>query len=502
MKRIQNLDFLASQFLKQSGLIKVPENTIKEVSDYIISAYCANILNKLNPFIEAVQARAKMVNTLHNNLIMWEDSLNLITKVLSTQDPKDLAILDKACIDRKFPTIPYISMAEDSETRMVGLIDKTKSGLSFECMSDNDNYWCSLKINLPEDPEGKNYYTFKSEEINLTQKEAINWLHTINDQLTEGFNLFRGAISNFDIYSSSYIKNLILTKGVLIRNSKSSSSSLFSRTFSIKEEDLPYWYLSLPKSIKSLSFNVHFVPSKEGAKVIHESEGWEGLWVKTDINRFPGYIGDLYIHKDIENELEIIKKYRSNNISELNNIFINIKDTVRHELQHMIQSFIQQLSSAKPVSHLKKELRDPRYDQHGDLVLTKSPNTRQIHSLREIEFHTDLTDSIEDFLKYKTNLPKELHPFYAKAWVLDITPSRFETIAHDYQLAIEKSKNIYNTPEQISNIRTAVNALNSANFFFRDLKKALEIEKDKKYQQIYQNRYNRAVSEFMKTIQI
>jgi len=99
-----------------------------------------------------------------------------------------------------------------------------------------------------------------------------------------------------------------------------------------------------------------------------------------------------------------------------------IKRTVRHELQHMMQTLIKcehgQIYSDQV--QLGRNIRETNFD----VEKTNLPH-ELIHSHMDVEFYTDLNDSVDEFKSAIINLPKIIHRLYFNAWVDQINIEDF-----------------------------------------------------------------------------
>lgn len=106
----------------------------------------------------------------------------------------------------------------------------------------------------------------------------------------------------------------------------------------------------------------------------------------------------------------------------------NIKTTVRHELQHFAQGLLSDLLrknylylDPKAKGDLAglppKKYRSKDLDIHGRPLARTDEKTYAEHELRDIEFYTNLEDSIATFKNYSNYLDSDLKRELAKAWV-------------------------------------------------------------------------------------
>lgn len=167
-----------------------------------------------------------------------------------------------------------------------------------------------------------------------------------------------------------------------------------------------------------VSFDVHLALSP----VKNQLGAWRHDFKIQDDRLF---IGTLFIFRDIEQDSNKINK-----MSELNSILETIKQTVHHELQHVLQSHIKALSPLGDRGGMPSEkIRDIHYDIYGRLDSKPIDNQLQLrtpHELQDIEFYPRLSDSIEAYNSLKKNFPKFLHGIYAEVFCGKISFNDFK----------------------------------------------------------------------------
>ena len=86
----------------------------------------------------------------------------------------------------------------------------------------------------------------------------------------------------------------------------------------------------------------------------------------------------------------------------------DIKDTLRHELQHAVQVYLQKSKNLNEVGGLpSKKIRSPEYDYYGIPIAKKNTSVpRAEHAERDIEFYTNLSDAIEEWNRILSQIPK------------------------------------------------------------------------------------------------
>lgn len=132
-------------------------------------------------------------------------------------------------------------------------------------------------------------------------------------------------------------------------------------------------------------------------------KGWDQIKVVLD---FKGHSSRGGVWLESKRELQVDAKHTSPlTVKEFYEGIDWLMETARHEVQHVGQSLLGEIQGLPEIAGLpSKALRDPSVDPHGISQTTNKPQTD--HALRDIEFHTDLTDSIRQF----TRLVRSVRP--------------------------------------------------------------------------------------------
>lgn len=168
------------------------------------------------------------------------------------------------------------------------------------------------------------------------------------------------------------------------------------------------FYIKSPFSDKLFSFGAVFL--------LEDSPYRKGFWNSEEIK----------YQNDIENDdifklgfLTLLFDAKIDYPYDIDKIEIKaneIKITVRHELQHMMQTLIKcehgQINSDKV--QLGKNIRETNFD-----------NENLTHYHRDVEFYTDLNDSIELFKSIIVKIPLFLHQFYFDSWIAIFSVNSF-----------------------------------------------------------------------------
>lgn len=146
---------------------------------------------------------------------------------------------------------------------------------------------------------------------------------------------------------------------------------------------------------------------EEYAKKVYSKENWAGLWKE---NENPEY-NAIWITAETKNILFAGFKQTLNKFN----------NTLRHELQHLFQSaksIEKNIFESDYYGLPSKKIRNPEADAFGIL---KDKEQKVEHSLRDIEFYTDLTDAVETFKSRYNKWPNKLRNIVIKLFVGEIT---------------------------------------------------------------------------------
>lgn len=175
------------------------------------------------------------------------------------------------------------------------------------------------------------------------------------------------------------------------------------------------FYIKSPFSDRLFSFGAVFL--------LEDSPLRKGYWNNQEIK----YQGDIEDNDSFKlgfltlwfGEKDIGYPYEATKIEPKAN---EIKRTVRHELQHMMQTLIKcehgQIYSDQV--QLGKNIRETNFD----IEKTNLPQ-KLIHPHRDVEFYTDLNDSIDEFKSAIIKLPKITHQLYFNTWIDQINVEDF-----------------------------------------------------------------------------
>jgi hypothetical protein len=305
---------------------------------------------------------------------------------------------------------------------------------------------------------------------------------------------YEDAVRYFETYSEQSLRQLHMTRALF--EQRRVTKDWDGKKFLIPIREIPY-FAELKLPVENIEFKASFVTNPSDQKMISDYEGgWLGLWsarnitldeVKTDLvkqDRLP--LGTVYVYRNVKEEFAegISAGDRKDALDEL-------RDTVRHELLHMLQWAFKHLKSLTEIGGVpSRKFRDKNLDVHGrpldELKVPVDPKKRVEHELRDVEFYTRLSDTVHEFQRARTILPLSMHAVMARAWVSLIERPAFREILKNApelrHLSTSERALLFNRAESMIYNHGERN-------FFSNLKAQQPLK------------FQKAVKEFMKAIQ-
>lgn len=502
---------LVETFYKLAGVITVPPELLKEVEDWAIGYYASQIERAFDKKIEPQRARILNLASAENNLKYWKQGLELMEKFAWRGDQESFNEFYTWSNKQTRPSIPYFRDTHaDKKTGHNGLLSGVYESIGKpQLLSiwvykypdvDKINYGISIpQTDHPLFEEGlitpvnieKTGGTGTIAELKEVYKEHLQSIREI-------LHGYERAIKWYETYDPETMTGLYVQKKKFKRLSDNYGSGHDNpKQFSFSASSLPYLKDIAPE-LETLTFRARF----EIYRVVTDRVG---DWSQSNPDKYSpvGYLGtiNLYYHpseylKDDANEYDITK------------LITAIKDTVRHELIHLIQTAIARIKKLKELGGLpSKRLRDKGVDYSGRPIGPSGKETEEAsydkerveHKLRDVEFYTRLSDTIHDFQRIVTYFPATLHRSVAKAWVGEIPFSAVEQeinahMEQQYALSRQMAGPQGITTQQQQRLRdTYRSPLHYAKYLTADsFFAALRDQQPLKYQ--------KAVKEFMKAI--
>jgi hypothetical protein len=494
---LNNLLRAINIFYKKAGVIEVPAELQKMVEDKVLGVYYNKIFHSIAEKNFDNKERNEKLAYIKENSILFRRITNSISDLLWTSDPdppqfeRDFNYFYSALSTRQFNDISYFNVnARDKKTGFFGVYDWTKPKiLSMSIVkleSGKYNFWIEINPQDNEDLQSMEVGKHKIEEKGATPLEIIDSLKgKISRDIDVIVNTFESfANYNFDIPSEEYEKSLKIIYAKYKRLSSNARSSM-KDVIKIPASIIPY-VGNLPGKYFSFRYVVDDASGKD----------YLGLWRKSYFD--PEYKDDDDIYLG---EMTICIKdiYLDNifggaNIASdyaIENTILEIKNTIRHELIHLIQTAVKIAKNLKEEAGLpSKNIRQNTTKINNNLSENKedkeSKDKRPIHPLRDIEFYTRLADEINDFKVNKNEFPVPLHEDLAKFWTGLITADEFISIIKKY--CIPKSYEDEDQSETNYIYMSRIVSFNKSKEFFEQLKNNQPLK------------YQKAVKEFMKAV--
>lgn len=203
---------------------------------------------------------------------------------------------------------------------------------------------------------------------------------------------------------------------------------------------------------------------------IDTAEGyWSGANVKWLIYGNENYLGNIHIN---------IPKEKLANYNQWSSVVGNSKITLRHELQHAMQTYIKRKKQLPEEGGLPSaKIRSKDFDTRGFKPGVNEKD--QPHILRDVEFYTDLSDAVASARVLLKKYPKIIHKKIIDA-VINSDLTVLNTLEYDDSELSQKLK-------VVSDITYAVERC-YAFYFFKNLYAGAPLK------------YQKAVKEFLKVL--
>lgn len=129
---------------------------------------------------------------------------------------------------------------------------------------------------------------------------------------------------------------------------------------------------------------------------------------------------DQHVRRDgrwnyFDRELEVDATSEPHTLEGFYEALDSLKQTVRHETQHVGQYLLRDLKGLEELGGLPPdEVRDPKWDEHG-----QAGGYQRDHALRDVEFQTRLSDEIDIFTSVVEKVPRESRRAAMRMWMGD-----------------------------------------------------------------------------------
>lgn len=470
----QSLLKYSSIFLKEAGLLKVPENLLQEVQSWAESAYFTKVLSLINERFVLRNKRNILIDSVYEKS---EDLRYKILKeaVVSKNIDPILSYIDSTNNDFDF-SLGKFNQDIDAKTQLQGVYDNKLFSFHIQVSKDDNGYEFYFSSYLLG--KKKNYFLKRNLSYNELQKEFQENVTFILEEIINDFDLFLKYVE--DSGTDRLVKKQLVECNRYIKE----KIDINSVDVGIgKEFNFIHPLLNLAVSVW-----VNFIFENKEDKTGDWSEGINKKKDKISVGNVK-----LYYKPKIPSSLD-----------EFQIIADAIQKTVRHELQHMVQTIINK--SMYPV--LEKNY-NPREETIGGKMPTFPIQLPKIirdniipekikqdedleHAHRSVEYHTRVADSVANFKSVINKLPKIIHKAFFEAWINH--NSSFEDFfdkLNDFEIPDprEKYKTMYGEFDFEFNFEDAYEKLKRNSKMFKSFKEH-DFEK-----------YKFAVKEFYKEVQ-
>lgn len=474
-------------FLKNAGLIKTPKAISNTLTAWALSIYCQKLANDyLKEYtIPAMQQRAKTWMAAARSV---KDKWNAFNNFANHGYSFDKIATPQGAFTL---TVPFWAYGKDPITGLQGTVDRNAAPRLYLSLHKSDPAQNKIQLFLSIDGhEISNYLLSERSVRDLLAKDSDDIYKQCHNfvRFADDPAEYRGATEK----DFAEIKRLLIVCNSHIKKEYSQAQDFTFPTSQILTSDIAPQMLG----VKDISIRAIFASTKEEKSQVSR-EDWKGTWdekLNTSISkneynqvRQKVSLGRLGIGRDLESDLEIIMTtYGQSKFQTLNDILADIAETVRHETDHLYQTFVNYITQNSVGAGLPgKNLREKNYNQFG--ALKSNPLSPRIqHPLQDIEFYTNLADSVALFKQNRTKLPLYLQHQYLKCWISQDLISNFNpgTAKKIIEFKTGKPPNL----DQINNLNQTFNALMDSRVFFEQLK-------------LYQPlKYKKAVKEFVKAV--
>lgn len=457
------------KFYKQAGTLKVPDQLLEDVFQYIRACYCQRASDTLKKKIMIHNSRVKNQDKIFKLKERWEQLYEIFSDISYSGrfEPSEIKQgLDKLVAFSKNNdlSIPKINMRKKDFGNWLGVIEKGDLAFFRFEKSSKDTYRLDYIVNITKDafPEAEEEMEdskakttrIEVSKTKLTVKEAWELCHQLynSNKILAPFDYLDYIRLNWDAIDANYFRHIQTVYGYCKRFAAGESSE--SKVFKLDPSTFPY-KINFNKN-EDYEFTAQFV-TNDKRKAIYDKENWGGLWqdqrtIKEENGgNFIYSVGTLTVAGDPEQDAKLF-----DNVQHLKEKLDDLKRITRHELQHFMQTVLGRLTKVPGTLDPEtwkgvpsKNIREKDYDIHGRKTNEKQApeaGSRLDHSLRDVEFYTRLSDAIDKFNKTKNILPKSLHSLLAKRFIRSISEIDFNTELLN-GLRAHKEKELSLTPQ-------------------------------------------------------
>lgn len=499
------------EIFKSAGELKIPQKTFEEVFEFIKNCYAVETSEYFKKIIQSENTRHRILNKIEdfNNeftAISWK-----IEDLVEAYKNKDFDLchknindlidllkiplnLGKFNLHREDPLTGDVGSQTMEPSFFLRLIklgsgNNVKFNVEFSVKLDEKSYF-------QRGVDDSNNKIIKLDEIHyeLSFEEICEFF---TEQYKSGiFNdIFNYLLhlKTWQVYDTKYFLHLKAVYAFLKKNTGDVKYDQYEKTFTVEAKDFPYDIKKFKS--KNLTFTATFTPDDKKPNITNEN--WAGLWVRQPKESSNIFLGKLFVASDCVGDAREIRS-----ISKMQEKFLDIKRTVRHELQHFMQNALgvlidENIDDFKSKGLPSSKIRDLSWTPSG---YDKSPfmlTERQDHPLRDVEFYTRLSDCIEEFKAVESLYPPRLKNLVIQGYIGQIDRNEFtKTFRKEIEQEIAKD-----LPEKNKTNTRLIERLCLK--YENSIKKVFQLLNDPFFKKLKDHqplKYRKAVIEFIKAV--
>jgi len=383
----------SSIFLKEAGLLKVPENVLKQVQDWALSAYFSRLLYLIQKEVKKRKIRRNLRKMLIDR--KQSESYKKMEEALREDNVKPITPGYIYGL-----VLPEFEGKMDPESYLFGTCDFTKNSVNLTIYKnlEKNNY----ELEIFGSRFGKKILKkdLTEKQLNLFFKKYIADLYSV-------LNEFDEFVRRFEFYDDS--QNLI-DESIECKRFIKENIDAGDGVTSIQRK----FEFIFPNFKKPVDIYINFnFKNKDSAAGEWDSDSYQD---DKNPHELAGFMDFYYEPKIFEvHNLKIVAEA--------------IRNTVRHELQHAVQTLIHRkiypshnkevLQTEKTLdgnmtffpTQMPKRIRD-------NVIPSETRNDLNLeHAHRSVEYHTRVADSVDNFKSVINTLPKVIHKAFFETWI-------------------------------------------------------------------------------------
>ena len=428
MPEIYQLHDNCSVFHKEAGLIKTPQVIIDRVSNWAISCFCKKLVDDYIiphtlPRLEERKSDGEETENIKKSAKIFNRKWYELDTFLHTS----ISFQDATNDYYKFVfALPMWNPDKDPMTGLDGFFDANEAPafhLSLQRFNENG------QIHVFFSSQGEEHINKLVSEDDI--KSELSDVYTyINNTCKMFFRFVDGADANGSNYFQTTSNQDINEVKKLI---------VFSNT-KIQKQYPDYHYMLFPASkvlpqdiitsivgVKNVGLQLAFASTQHEKTYIYPKENWQGLLSSEP--RLQNHIGTqdllqlgtLYVGRVMKQDVASIMAgewYQAKvggKVIALEEVLQTIKTTVRHEVDHAYQTLVGFLTRSD-AGGVEPASGHREYSMHGK-SLARPNEPRLEHSLRDVEFYTNLADSVVAYKQAINKLPLYLQQQFLRCYI-------------------------------------------------------------------------------------